>query len=111
MAELDQQFVEYVVKALVNHPADVRTERIIDDKGVLITLFVNAEDMGYVIGKQGQTARSLRTLLRIVGAKTNQRVHMKIYEPEGSRPPSAHASEDDANHDPLDMSALDNISL
>ena len=83
--EHDQEFVEQVVRAIVNHPADVRTERIVDERGVLITLFINQEDMGYVIGRQGQTARALRTLLKIVGAKNNARVNLKIYEPEGSR--------------------------
>ena len=83
--EHDQEFVEYVVQNIVNHPADVRTERIVDERGVLITLHINPEDMGYVIGRQGQTARSVRTLLKIVGAKNNARVNLKIYEPEGSR--------------------------
>ena len=87
MAEMqkDQSFIEYVVKSIVNHPEDVRTERIIDDRGVKITLFVNPEDMGYVIGRQGQTARALRILLKIVGAKDNARVSLVIYEPEGAR--------------------------
>ncbi|MEK7516015.1 MAG: KH domain-containing protein [Patescibacteria group bacterium] len=83
----DQEFVETVTKAIVNNPADVTTERTVDERGVLITLHVNPADMGYVIGKQGQTARSIRTLLRIVGAKNNARVNLKIYEPEGSRGP------------------------
>lgn len=87
MVEQDQSFVEYVVKAIVNHPDDVRTERIVDERGVLITLFINPEDMGYVIGRQGQTARAVRTLLKIVGAKNNARVNLKIHEPEGSRRP------------------------
>lgn len=85
--EQDQQFVEMVVKAIVSHPEDVRTERTVDEMGVLITLHINPEDMGYVIGRQGQTARAIRTLLKIVGAKNNARVNLKIYEPEGSRPP------------------------
>jgi hypothetical protein len=85
MAEHDQEFVEYVVRNIVNHPDDVRTERTVDERGVLITLHINPEDMGYVIGRQGQTARALRTLLKIVGAKKNARVNLKIYEPEGSR--------------------------
>lgn len=85
--QFDQEFVEYVVRAIVNHPNDVRTERIVDERGVLITLHINAEDMGYVIGRQGQTARAVRTLLKIVGAKENARVNLKIYEPEGSRGP------------------------
>jgi hypothetical protein len=86
--ERDQEFVEYVVKAIVNKPEDVKTERTVDERGVLITLHVNPEDMGYVIGRQGQTARAVRTLLKIVGAKNNARVNFKIHEPEGStRPP------------------------
>ena len=104
--EPDQQFVEYVVKAIVNNPNDVRTERTVDERGVLITLFINPADMGYVIGRQGQTARSVRTLLRIVGAKTNARVNLKIYEPEESRRAhmSAHA---DSNVGAVDENPMD----
>lgn len=80
----DQEFVEYIVKAIVGHPENVVTERKIDERGVLITLTINPEDMGYVIGRQGQTARAIRTLLKIVGAKGNARVNLKINEPEGS---------------------------
>ena len=83
----DQEYVEYIVRAIVNHPDDVSTERIVDERGVLITLHIHAEDMGYVIGRQGQTARAVRTLLKIVGAKENARVNLKIFEPEGSRGP------------------------
>lgn len=87
MAELqkDQAFVEQMVKALVNHPEDVHTERTVDDRGVLITLHINQEDMGYIIGRQGQTARALRILLKTVGAKENARVNLKIFEPEDLR--------------------------
>lgn len=85
MAEKDQAFVESLIKSLVDHPTDVSTERTIDERGVLITLKVNPEDMGQVIGRQGQTARAIRTLLRVVGAKNNARVNLKIYEPEGAR--------------------------
>lgn len=81
----DQEFLEYVVRSLVNHPEDVKTDREIDDRGVKITLHVNPEDMGYIIGRQGQTARALRILLKIVGAKDNARVSMVIYEPEEMR--------------------------
>ncbi|MCC7357737.1 KH domain-containing protein [Candidatus Uhrbacteria bacterium] len=81
----DQAFIEYVVKSIVNHGADVKTERTVDERGVLITLYVNPDDMGYVIGRQGQTARALRILLKIVGAKENARVNLKIYEPEEMR--------------------------
>lgn len=83
--ESDAEFVEMLVKAIVNHPEDVRTERTIDERGVLITLHINPADMGYVIGRKGQTARSIRTLLKIIGAKNNARVNLKIYEPEGTR--------------------------
>ena len=106
--EFDQAFVEYIVKGIVNNPDDVRTERIVDERGVLITLHINPEDMGYVIGRQGQTARAIRTLLKIVGAKANARVNLKIYEPEGSRrsfdraeAPSEDSSMDEASVDDL----------
>lgn len=92
--EKDQEFVEYIVRAIVANPDDVTTERTIDERGVLITLKVNPEDMGYVIGRQGQTARSIRTLLKIVGAKSNARVNLKIYEPEGSRPERSRAPQE-----------------
>jgi len=87
MMEQDQEFVEYLVKALVDHPADVKTERTVDEMGVLITLHLHPEDMGQVIGRQGQTAKSIRTLLRVVGAKRKSRVNLKIHEPEGSKRP------------------------
>ena len=82
--EQDQAFVEFIVKALVDHPEDVKTERVVDEMGVLITLHLNAEDMGQVIGRMGQTAKAIRSLLRIVGIKNNARVNLKIEEPEGS---------------------------
>ena len=101
----DQDFVEMIVRAIVSHPDDVSTEREVDEMGVLITLKVNPEDMGYVIGRSGQTARSIRTLLKIVGAKNNARVNLKIYEPEGSRrerkPAAAAARPEAPNDDPL----------
>ncbi|MCF6276274.1 MAG: KH domain-containing protein [Candidatus Magasanikbacteria bacterium] len=85
--EKDQEFVEMIVRNIVNNPEDVSTTREIDERGVLITLTVNPSDMGYVIGRQGNTARSIRTLLKIVGAKANAIVNLKINEPEGGRPP------------------------
>lgn len=78
----DVAFVEYVVKQIVDNPEGVKVERKIDDMGVLITLFVSKEDMGKIIGKSGQTAKALRTLLRIIGSKNNDRVNLKIVEPE-----------------------------
>ena len=75
--EQDQEFVEYIVKALVDHPEDVKTTRTVDEMGVLITLFINPQDMGTVIGRMGQTAKAVRTLLRVVGAKHKARVNLK----------------------------------
>lgn len=86
--ERDQEFVEYVVKMLVDKPEAVKVERKIDEMGVLITLDVDPADMGMVIGREGMTAKALRTLLRVIGARNNARVNLKINEPEGStRPP------------------------
>ncbi len=85
----DQEFLETVVKALVENPNDVEVKRDIDERGVLLTLKVNPADMGKIIGKQGQTAKALRTLLRIVGNTNNARVNLKIFEPEGTRQHSA----------------------
>ena len=79
----DQEFVEYVVKALVDNPDRVKVERRVDEMGVLITLDVAGEDMGKIIGRDGATAKALRTLLRVVGMKNNARVNLKINEPEG----------------------------
>jgi len=80
----DLDFLIYVVKQIVKNPDDVVAERKIDEMGVLLTLKVNKEDMGQVIGKSGQTAKALRTLLRVMGSKNNARVNLKIIEPEGS---------------------------
>ncbi len=79
----DQEFVEYVVKALVDNPDQVKVERRVDEMGVLITLDVGGEDMGKIIGRDGATAKALRTLLRVVGMKNNARVNLKINEPAG----------------------------
>ena len=78
----DKEFVSYIVKSIVDNPNDVLIERTVDEMGVLITLKVNPNDMGYVIGKSGSTAKAIRSLLRIVGARNNARVNLKILEPE-----------------------------
>lgn len=83
MQENDKEFLEYVVKALVENPNDVKIDRTVDEMGVLITLTVNPSDMGKIIGRQGNTAKAIRTLLRIIGMKNNARVNLKINEPEG----------------------------
>ena len=111
--EQDQVFLEYVIKAIVGNPDAVKTERIIDERGVLLTLDVDPSDMGYVIGRQGQTARAVRTLLKIVGAKENARVNLKINEPEGGRGPRPAAAPAAASSDEeeIDTSAVDNLTI
>jgi len=79
----DKDFVEYVVKSIVGTPDKVIVTRTVDSMGVLITLQVSKEDMGKVIGRSGQTAKAIRILLRVIGAKSNSRINMKIVEPEG----------------------------
>lgn len=92
---MDRDFIEHVVKMLVDHPEDVKVERKIDEMGVLITLDVNPADMGMVIGREGMTAKALRTLLRVIGARNNARVNLKINEPEGgTRPPRRERAEE-----------------
>ncbi|MFZ2153726.1 MAG: KH domain-containing protein [Candidatus Moraniibacteriota bacterium] len=81
---IDAGFIEQVVKMLVDNPEAVKVERKVDEMGVLISLDVDPKDMGIVIGREGQTAKALRTLLRVIGAKNNARVNLKINEPEGS---------------------------
>jgi predicted RNA-binding protein YlqC (UPF0109 family) len=83
----DQEFLESLIEGIVNNPKDVKIDRNVDEMGVLLTLKVNPEDMGAVIGRGGSTARAIRTLLRIVGAKNNARVNLKIEEPEGGQKP------------------------
>ena len=80
----DQEFLNYVVKSLVDHPEDVQIDRRVDEMGVLLSLRVNAADMGQVVGRQGATAKAIRSLLRIVGIKNNSRVNLKIEEPQGA---------------------------
>lgn len=79
----DLQFVEFIIKHIVENPADVVIERTVDEMGVLLTLKVSKDDMGKIIGKGGQTAKAIRVLLRIIGSKNNARVNLKIVEPEG----------------------------
>jgi uncharacterized protein len=92
MQENDKEFLEFVVKALVDHPDEVKIGRAVDEMGVLITLDVHPEDMGKIIGRSGNTAKAIRTLLRVVGMKNNARVNLKINEPAGSTRPAASAA-------------------
>ena len=100
MNEHDSQFLEFVVRALVDNPNDVKLTRVVDEMGVLLTLDVNPADMGKVIGREGNTAKAIRTLLRVVGMKHNARVNLKINEPAGGeRPVKASKTVDEAMAD------------
>ena len=106
----DQEFVEYVVKALVDNGEKVKVDRRVDEMGVLITLDVDAADMGKVIGRDGATAKALRTLLRVVGMKNNARVNLKINEPEGRASYSAQEEQapSTSRYDTTDVDAVMN---
>lgn len=97
MSTIDQQFVEYIVKSLVGHPDDVVVERLIDEKGVLLTLTVHPDDLGRVIGKRGVTAQSLRTLLRALGTKNDARYNLKIVNNDDERENYTMSSDEDEN--------------
>ena len=116
MSTIDQQFIEYIVKSVVGHPDDVVVERVIDEKGVLLTLTVNPDDLGRVIGKRGVTAQSLRTLLRALGTKNDARYNLKIVNNDGETgvTMSSHDRSDCAeNNAPVESSTeepVDNVS-
>lgn len=109
MAERDQEFLEFVVKGLVEHLEDVKVSRVVDEMGVLLTLDLNAEDMGKVIGRSGNTAKAIRTLLRVVGMKHNARVNLKINEPAGGRLSGSNTGWDGSHEAPAapQMKSLD----
>ena len=110
MSTIDQQFIEYIVKSVVGHPEDVLVERVIDEKGVLLTLTVNQEDLGRVIGKRGVTAQSLRTLLRALGTKNDARYNLKIVNNDGQTgsDTSRGTNEDDALSEGVET--VDNVT-
>lgn len=99
MSTIDQQFIEYIVKSVVGNPDDVVVDRIIDEKGVLLTLTVNPEDLGRVIGKRGITAQSLRTLLRALGTKNDARYNLKIVNNDGHVGERERSQSDEADSD------------
>ncbi len=106
----DQNFLEFLVKAIVDHPDEVKIERKVDEMGVLLLLKVDPQDMGQIIGRDGNTAKAIRALLRIVGIKNNARVNLKIEEPEGSERPSvnkAHTAVDKVIGDIKDVDIKD----
>lgn len=84
-----QAFLEYVVKELVDHPEDVKINRSVDEMGVLLTMDLHPDDMGKIIGRKGATAKAIRTILRVVGMKNNERVNLKIVEPGNPGRPQA----------------------
>lgn len=111
MATIDQQFVEYIVKTLVNNPDKVEVERKIDEKGVLLSLKVSPEDVGRVIGKRGATAQSIRTLLRALGTKNDARYNLKIvntdgFEGEGAEKPAEKPAEEAEEEEKVENSEL-----
>ena len=106
----DKEFLEYVIKSLVDNPDDVKVERKVDEMGVLLTLDLNPADMGYVIGRKGQNARAIRTLLRLVGARNNAHVNLKINEPEGGRGPRG-GRDMGAPEESVDTSAVDDLQI
>jgi|SRR4051812_33864083 predicted RNA-binding protein YlqC (UPF0109 family) len=108
--ERDQQFLEYVIKSLVDKPEDVKIDRTVDEMGVLMKLTVNRDDMGKVIGRSGATAKAIRTILRVVGMKNDARVNLKIEEPEGgSRMPGGAPMDDSDPEDRGTMEDLNNV--
>jgi uncharacterized protein len=102
--EADQQFLDALVKALVDHPESVKISRTVDEMGVLLTLDVHADDMGKVIGRSGNTAKAIRTLLRVVGMKHDARVNLKINEPEGGSRSMTAAANDGMHDEEVDNS-------
>ena len=111
MSTIDQQLVEYIVKSLAGNPDDVVVERIIDEKGVLLTLTVNPDDLGRVIGKRGGTAQSLRTLLRALGTKNDARYNLKIVNSDGGRDGGYTSSSDDAASDDVTVDSSTDESV
>lgn len=108
MSTIDQQFIEYIVKSLVSKPDAVVVERRIDEKGVLLELTVDAEDLGRVIGKRGATAQSLRTLLRALGTKNDARYNLKIVDVGGEYSGGGQSSSSASGDDNSSATADDN---
>lgn len=111
MAERDQEFLEFIVKSIVNQPDAVQVERKVDEMGVLLTLKVAQEDMGYVIGRKGQTAQAIRTLLKIVGTKNSARVNLKIFDPEGGQRHSQREGVRNDRREDVDTSSVDDLKI
>ncbi len=108
--EEDKKFLEFVVKSIVSNPTAVTVDRTVDEMGVLLTLKTAPEDMGYVIGRKGQTAQSIRILLKIIGNKNNARVNLKIFDPNAGERPER--SERPASRPAdIDTSSVDDLKI
>lgn len=105
----DKEFLEYIVKSLVDNPKDVKVDRKVDEMGVLLSLTVNPEDMGQIVGRAGSTAKAIRNLVRIVGLKNHARVNLKIEEPVGGRGPRKR--EEAESSEPAEKESLDDLNL
>ena len=103
----DEKFLEFVVKSIVDYPDEVEIDREVDEMGVLLSLHVHPDDMGQVIGRNGSTARAIRTLVRIIGLKNHARVNLRIEEPEGGKKDN----DDNQSEDDDSDSDLDDIEL
>ena len=102
----DKNFLETIITSIVGTPEAVSIERTVDERGVLLTLKIDPSDMGFVIGRKGQTAQAIRTLLKVVGARNNSRVNLKIYDPNnGERPQRTESREE------IDTSAIDDLKI
>ncbi len=106
----DKEFLETIVKSIVTKPEGVSVERAVDEMGVLLTLKVDPEDMGNVIGRKGQTAQAIRTLLKIVGAKNNARVNLKIYDPNQGEGGQG-GSHSGGKSEEVDTSSVDDLKI
>jgi len=110
--EQDKDFLIHIVQAIVSNPDKVSVERKVDEMGVLLTLTVDQSDMGYVIGRRGQTAQSIRNLLKIIGAKNNARVNLKIYDPNAEERDSNRDSNRESSRDSnIDTSSVDDLKI
>lgn len=106
----DKQFLETIITSIVGVPDAVSIERTVDERGVLLTLKIDPSDMGFVIGRRGQTAQAIRTLLKVVGARNNSRVNLKIYDPNNGVRPERTETRDEPRGE-IDTSAIDDFKI
>ena len=115
----DQDFLESMVKSIVTYPEEVSVERTVDEMGVLLTLKVHPDDMGYIIGRRGQTIQSIRNLLKVLGAQTNARINLKIHDPnqegqnqnENQNQSESESSPSNESTEEVDTSSVDDLKI